>query len=47
MKTETYLFDGVGGLSVFQTKSDLREETLKNDLLALLRKHQKSLMPTI
>ena len=29
MKTETHPFDGVGDNSVFQTKLDLREETLK------------------
>ena len=46
MKTETHPFDGVGDNSVFQTKLDLREETLKKGLLALRRKHQKSLIPT-
>ena len=46
MKTETHPFNGVGDNSVFQTKLDLHEETLKKVLLALRRKHQKSLMPT-
>ena len=38
IKTETHPFDGIGDTSVFQTKLDLRGETLKKCLLALRRK---------
>ena len=40
MKTEAHPFDGVGDNSAFQTKLDLREQTLKKGLLALRRKQK-------